>query len=213
MQQRYYDPVAMRFLSVDPVAASPLSFSRYWYANNNPYKNIDPDGRNPVAIVAAGCAASVACVGAAAAGAGAAVAGIEAAGNSINPMMRAAIIGVQLINGVIKNEEKSQDTDRKPEQTGNRFPDRELPRDKYGNALPEADAQGPHTQLGQKEGRNGKYDQAREFDGNGRPVKDIDFTDHGRPGQHTNPHEHPYLPNPTGGTPKRGPERPLNGGQ
>jgi len=45
MQQRYYDPVAMRFLSVDPVAASPLSFSRYWYANNNPYKNIDPDGR------------------------------------------------------------------------------------------------------------------------------------------------------------------------
>jgi RHS repeat-associated protein len=45
MQQRYYDPVAMRFLSVDPVAASPLSFSRYWYANNNPYKYIDPDGR------------------------------------------------------------------------------------------------------------------------------------------------------------------------
>jgi hypothetical protein len=35
----------MRFLSVDPVAASPLSFSRYWYANNNPYKYIDPDGR------------------------------------------------------------------------------------------------------------------------------------------------------------------------
>jgi uncharacterized protein RhaS with RHS repeats len=45
MQQRYYDPVAMRFLSVDPVAASPLSFNRYWYAANNPYKNIDPDGR------------------------------------------------------------------------------------------------------------------------------------------------------------------------
>jgi RHS repeat-associated protein len=45
MQQRYYDPVAMRFLSVDPVAASPLSFNRYWYANDNPYKYIDPDGR------------------------------------------------------------------------------------------------------------------------------------------------------------------------
>jgi RHS repeat-associated protein len=45
MQQRYYDPMAGRFLSVDPVAASPLSFNRYWYANNNPYGNLDPDGR------------------------------------------------------------------------------------------------------------------------------------------------------------------------
>jgi len=29
------------------VAASPMSFNRYWYANNNPYKNVDPDGRDP----------------------------------------------------------------------------------------------------------------------------------------------------------------------
>jgi hypothetical protein len=43
-------------------------------------------------------------------------------------------------------------------------------------------------------------------------VKDIDFTDHGRPDQHENPHEHPYVPNPTGGTPMRGKDRPLNGG-
>jgi len=35
MQQRYYDPIAFRFLSVDPVAAGVGSFSRYWYANNN----------------------------------------------------------------------------------------------------------------------------------------------------------------------------------
>ncbi|MFZ2237326.1 MAG: RHS repeat-associated core domain-containing protein, partial [Dokdonella sp.] len=48
MQQRYYDPIAGRFLSVDPVSADPNSggnFNRYWYANNNPYKYIDPDGR------------------------------------------------------------------------------------------------------------------------------------------------------------------------
>jgi|GEM_PF-1651165 len=45
MQQRYYDPLAGRFLSADPVPASPASFNRYWYANNNPYKYIDPDGR------------------------------------------------------------------------------------------------------------------------------------------------------------------------
>lgn len=45
MQQRYYDPYAGRFLVVDPVSASPKSFNRYWYANGNPYRYVDPDGR------------------------------------------------------------------------------------------------------------------------------------------------------------------------
>jgi RHS repeat-associated protein len=48
MQQRYYDPLAGRFLSVDPVttdAKTGSSFNRYVYGNNNPYKFKDPDGR------------------------------------------------------------------------------------------------------------------------------------------------------------------------
>src|SRR3954468_18166668 len=48
MQQRYYDPVAGRFLSVDPAvtsASTGSSFNRYSYAEGNPYKFIDPDGR------------------------------------------------------------------------------------------------------------------------------------------------------------------------
>jgi len=48
MQQRYYDQGVGRFLSVDPVTASSVNggnFNRYWYANNNPYRFIDPDGR------------------------------------------------------------------------------------------------------------------------------------------------------------------------
>ena len=46
-QQRYYDPVIGRFLSVDPVAASDsgVNFNRYWYGNNNPYRFTDSDGR------------------------------------------------------------------------------------------------------------------------------------------------------------------------
>jgi len=92
---------------------------------------------------------------------------------------------------------------------GGAFPDRPLPRTEGGEPMPDPEAKGPHTQLGTKEGRNGSYPQAREFDDKGRPVRDIDFTDHGRPGQHSNPHEHPYRENPTGGTRQRGPEQPL----
>ena len=45
---RYYDPVIGRFMGVDPVGFvedNPMSFNRYAYANNNPYKYVDPDGR------------------------------------------------------------------------------------------------------------------------------------------------------------------------
>ena len=47
MQQRYYDPDAGRFLSVDPVQADGGggSFNRYEYADDNPYRYTDPDGR------------------------------------------------------------------------------------------------------------------------------------------------------------------------
>lgn len=50
MQQRYYEPVAGRFLSTDPVptiAARGEFFNRFTYARNNPYGFIDPDGRAP----------------------------------------------------------------------------------------------------------------------------------------------------------------------
>src|SRR5690606_36753776 len=48
MQQRYYDPLIGRFLSVDPIAANASTgagVNRYAYAANNPYKFTDPDGR------------------------------------------------------------------------------------------------------------------------------------------------------------------------
>ncbi len=47
MQARYYDPVVGRFMGVDAVGfveSNPMSFNRYAYANNNPYKYVDPDG-------------------------------------------------------------------------------------------------------------------------------------------------------------------------
>ncbi len=49
MQHRYMDPQLGVFLSVDPVvvdARSGAKFNRYAYALSNPYKFIDPDGRD-----------------------------------------------------------------------------------------------------------------------------------------------------------------------
>jgi len=49
MKHRFYDPSIGRFLSVDPLDADPtkpLTFNRYAYANNNPHRFVDPDGRD-----------------------------------------------------------------------------------------------------------------------------------------------------------------------
>jgi RHS repeat-associated protein len=69
MQQRYYDPVAGRFLSTDQVltdTSSGAMFNRYDYGNNNPYKYLDHDGNAPtpadvffIAMDAGGLIASV----------------------------------------------------------------------------------------------------------------------------------------------------------
>ena len=51
MQQRYYDPILGLFTSRDPVTAyrNPVRFfNAYRYANDNPYRLIDPDGRGAI---------------------------------------------------------------------------------------------------------------------------------------------------------------------
>ncbi len=52
MGARFYDPVVGRFMATDPkgfTADNLHSFNRYAYANNNPYKFVDPDGREAFA--------------------------------------------------------------------------------------------------------------------------------------------------------------------
>ena len=57
MGARYYDPVLGRFTGIDPKEVDPSdihSFNRYAYANNNPYKFVDPDGRFSIPAIAIG---------------------------------------------------------------------------------------------------------------------------------------------------------------
>jgi RHS repeat-associated protein len=54
MGARYYDPVIGRFMGIDPVGFQEdniHSFNRYAYANNNPYRFIDRDGRSPEQVL------------------------------------------------------------------------------------------------------------------------------------------------------------------
>ncbi len=98
-----------------------------------------------------------------------------------------------------------------PSKFGSYRPERKLPRDKFGNPIPDTNI--PHTQPGIKSGRRGDYTQAREwgYDANNQlvPKKDIDFTDHGRSGNHPDPHQHDYIVNPTGGSLQHGPAKEL----
>ena len=54
MGARYYDPTLGRFMAIDPAPFTEdnlHSFNRYAYANNNPYRYVDPDGRNAVTAI------------------------------------------------------------------------------------------------------------------------------------------------------------------
>jgi len=94
------------------------------------------------------------------------------------------------------------------DSAGNKLP---LPRTKHGEPAPTVEY--PHAQIGWREGRRGGYHQTREFGEGGRPIKDVDWTDHGRPGNHTNPHVHDFIFDPNGGTPGHGPARPPRPGE
>ncbi|MFH0343774.1 MAG: RHS repeat domain-containing protein [Chromatiales bacterium] len=50
---RWYDPRIGRFLAIDPAGfdpQNPQSFNRYAYANNNPYRFVDPNGESPLDV-------------------------------------------------------------------------------------------------------------------------------------------------------------------
>jgi RHS repeat-associated protein len=75
--------------------------------------------------------------------------------------------------------------------TAKNTPRSDLPRDKAGNYTPHPNAQGPHSTIGTRVGKDGvPYRQGATFDEKGNFKGRTDVTDHGR-GDHTDPHFHP----------------------
>ena len=202
LNARYYDPEIGRFLSVDPVDVLQQGgrhFNRYAYAYNSPYQLKDPDGELPFLVPLA-----VFIVKEAAGEVFETYTGIPAPTLKNVGKTAITVLVKEGNKGVVKGVVKAP---KVPKDAGNYRPEGKLPRTKHGNPLPSSDA--PHTQLGTKNGRKGDYTQAREFGSDGKLVRDVDFTDHGRPKNHTNPHQHNWVPNPTGGNPQHGPAIPL----
>ncbi len=207
--QRYYDPELSRWLTPDPLG--PIDHSNlYQYVFNNPFLYRDPNGES-LGKYLLGLGEMV--LGGAIMAGGLGLEFVTCGGFTFGFMVvesaGAALIG----HGLSLTTQHAQDI-KAPniswKNTEVYAPERPLPKDKDGVPIPDTDA--PHTQLGTKgsKRRPGQtYPQAREFGKDVKPVKDIDFTDHGELRIHNNPHEHPYETNPTGGTPKRGDPRPL----
>lgn len=167
MGARYYDPVLGRFMGVDPVdfqASNLHSFNRYTYANNNPYKYVDPDGRFAFLIVPAFYAltalAAAATVSTMMKGGGANQStydhGFGALESSITPLSNAP--STTYYNEKAGSEDKSKQSTSKPEK-GERSrgrpwqgePGSTTDRDagdnarRYGNdGFPEVDYDAPH---------------------------------------------------------------------
>lgn len=107
MKARYQSGIVGRFISPDPVLtdANGGNFNRYWYANNNPMRFVDPDGRNPALPVAIACVESGACAAIAAGSAAIAAGGANGSGApSSSPTLSSSCLICTIISTVVLNE-------------------------------------------------------------------------------------------------------------
>jgi RHS repeat-associated protein len=213
--KRYYDPQLARWLTPDPVGIL-KAHNLYAYCLNNPWRYCDPEGDFVfILAIPLGAAAwsAIATTSVYATAAALVAWGVYETNQYIDRRASHQAF-VNTINATYASQNYYNSTTepkRDKKRRGGVFPDRPLPLDEHGVPIP--DTETPHTQLGTRQGSKGPYPQAREFDAEGQAVRDIHFTDHGRPHNHTNPHQHVLQENQTGGTPKRGPPTPLHGSQ
>jgi RHS repeat-associated protein len=204
--EREYDARLGRFTSVDPIGFGGGQLNLHAYVMGDPVNVIDPTGLDWVNDLGQGgmCFGDSVTFGISAKvrnwlGMG----GIK---DECSDACKAGELGAAALPWpggklrLLQNARKGLQGGRKIPWAGHvpYAPKRDLPTyPKSGRPKPESPY--PHTQVGT---RKGQYPQSREFDGEGRPVRDIDWTDHGDPRRHTNPHQHVRGPDGSRGGPE-----------
>jgi RHS repeat-associated protein len=208
---RYYSSHVGRFTTSDPAYSlqqnlvDPQRWNKYAYARSNPLRYTDPDGKFilPVLVV----------VGVAAVYAVLASPDIANAPGPHDPLYKSdqsgklianAALAVMSLKALFPTEGLSPPDQRDARDVHSRYGDATPVFEGQQPARlppgPDPDAGGPHTRL-RRDTVNDRIYQGREFDANGNPVRDIDFTSptyrNGRPrADHpAAPHQHPWVPN------------------
>jgi RHS repeat-associated protein len=191
---RMYWPEIGRFISADTYAgdiANPASLNRYSYVWNNPYKYVDPNGRNPV-LMNLGQRFMQWCQSG----------GCQAAGNAA--LAAAAAVAAWAGIEIAKDAAKSDATLLPDSAWDKKAPHPQNAKNKYGPPGETIDWERYNPDTGELEKSKVTYD---EF---GRQKVRTDYTDHGDPDAHENPHHEntEYGPGRTDGEksgPKPGP--------
>jgi RHS repeat-associated protein len=207
-RNRQYDPQTMRFTQEDPIGLAG-GLNAYGFANGDPVSYSDPYG-----LSAEECCDRLGFEG----DPKNVERAVQYSQNATNTervvagtLFRGALVGVggaalgaraALGYKAIRRLFGRAEAPSAP--PGSYRPNSPLPRTQHGRNVPSS--QHPHTQLGTKTstktGEN--YTQAREWGENGTHVRDVHFTNHGRP-DHSVPHQHRIDPN----TGKRGSQEPF----
>lgn len=202
---RYYDSEIQRWFTTDPAGFTD-SINLYQYLLNNPYRYNDPDGQFlqlallvPVFTYVFGETIAYATVSAVVIAVGSTAAyaladwGLRKLDQRVNDRWGYDYHALNNIDQTATAENETKTSEKKKGRKPGK--DNEIkggpPRHPTtADYLPDPNAIGPHTTLGEKTGRKNTYLQGATFDENGKFEGRTDVTDHGR-GDHQNPHYHP----------------------
>ncbi len=178
MGARFYNPSTGRFITRDTYRGNiyqPWTQNLYTYCNNNPINYVDPSGHNAASITTTIWNAAK----------GTAAGAAEGTTYGSRAGFWGAVAGA-VIGSIFGH----------PESVVDQATEDELQRQYQAQQATSSDRSLPLTgnpnSTVDRLDKDGNVVQRRQYDGEGRASKDTDYSDHGTPNIHENPHDHTW---------------------